>query len=216
MGRIRILLVDDHALVRAGLRALIQRLPDMEVVGETGDGSDVLSLVQRLHPDLILMDIALPHINGLELTSEITQHHHSSRVLIVSIHKDREYVLQSLRCGACGFLPKDADADEFEFALRAAMAGETYLSPSVSRYVVDSYINGGDCSDPLGHLTHRQRQILQLIAEGHTTSQMAQTLSLSPKTIETHRAHLMARLDIHDIAGLVRYAIQHGLVLLDS
>jgi DNA-binding NarL/FixJ family response regulator len=217
--KIRILIADDHTLVRAGIRALLDSLPETEVVAEAGDGRDALRLIEQLRPDLILMDVAMSGMNGLEATGRISRDYPDSRVVILSMHANEEYVIRALRAGAAGYMLKDAAMSELEWAVKTVAAGQTYLSPAVARHVAE-YVQrtGGDAAgsgnlpDPYERLTPRQREILQLIAEGATTQDIAHTLSVSVKTVETHRAQLMDRLDIHDVAGLVRYAIRAGLV----
>lgn len=214
---IRVLVADDHALVRAGIRALLQALPDIEVVAEAGDGREILPLIETHHPDVVLMDIAMPGMNGLEAAARVARDCPAVRVVILSMHASEEYVLQALRAGAGGYLLKDAATPELELAIRAVARGETYLSPRVSKHVVAEYIQrvAGEAG-PLELLTPRQREVLQLLAEGRTTKEIAQRLDISVKTVETHRAQLMARLDIHDVAGLVRYAVRVGLVSPDT
>lgn len=218
MTSIRVLLAEDHDLVRAGFRALLQSLPDMDVVAEAGDGREAMRLIERYQPDVVLMDVAMPKLNGLEAAARVAKERPHVRVIILSMHAVEEYVLQAIRAGAAGYLLKDASIDELERAIRAVARGETYLSPEVSKFVTDYVRRTGSApgkheeAGPFERLTPRQREVLQLIAEGHTTRQIAQTLSIRVKTVETHRAQLMDRLDIHDIAGLVRYAIRVGLV----
>jgi DNA-binding NarL/FixJ family response regulator len=217
MQLIRILIADDHALVRAGIRALAQKIAGIEVVAEAADGRDALALTKLHQPDIVLMDISMPGLNGLEAAARAAKDFPSVRILILSAHADEEHVCQALRAGAAGYLLKDAGTAELEIALRAVARGETYLSPAVSKHVIADYIRrtGGE-SGSLELLTPRQREVLQLIAEGHTTKEIARTLHLSDKTVETHRMQLMERLDIHDVAGLVRYAIRVGLVKSDG
>lgn len=217
MTSIRVLLADDHALVRAGFRALLQSLPDMEVVAEAGDGREALRLIDLHRPDVVLMDIGMPGLNGLEAAARLAEESPQIRVIVLSMHATEEYVLRALRAGAVGYLLKDAGTAELELAVRAVVRGETYLSPAVSKHVIAEYIQrvSGE-PDPLEQLTPRHREILQLIAEGQTTRGIAQTLGLSVKTVETYRSQLMERLDIHDIAGLVRYAIRVGLISPDK
>lgn len=217
MSPIRVLLADDHALVRAGIRALVQNLAGVEVVAEAADGREALHLVKVHQPDVVLLDISMPGLNGLEAARRLAREYPQVRVLMLSGHASEEYVCQALRAGAAGFLLKDAGLAELELALRAAAQGHTYLSPAVSKHVIGDYVRrvGGEAG-ALDFLTPRQREILQLIAEGHTTKAIARTLHISAKTVETHRMQLMERLDIHDIAGLVRYAVRVGLVLPDA
>ncbi len=216
MKPIRVLLADDHALVRAGFRALLQSLPDMEVVAEAGDGREALRLISLHQPDVILMDIGMPGLNGLEAAAQIIQESPQVRIIILSMHAHEEYVLRALRTGAAGYLLKDAGTTELELAVRAVMRGEMYLSPAISKHVIAEYVQRiGSQPNSLEQLTPRQREILQLIAEGQTTKEIARILNLSVKTVETYRTQLMDRLDIHDIAGLVRYAIRMGLISPD-
>ena len=212
---LRVLLADDHALVRAGLRKLLESIPGVEVVAEAGDGREALALVASKKPDLALLDITMPGLNGLEATEHIGREHPGTRVILLSMHASEEHVLQALRAGAAGYLPKDAALEELELAINAARKGETYLSPAVSRHVSDYVRRTGAEATPRETLTPRQREILQLIAEGHSTKRIAGTLGVSVKTVETHRSQLMEKLDIHDVAGLVRYAIRIGLVSPD-
>jgi DNA-binding NarL/FixJ family response regulator len=213
MKPIRILLADDHALVRAGIRALVQNIQGVEVVAEAVDGREALAAVKKHQPDLVLMDISMAGLNGLEAASRVTKDFPGVRVIILSAHSNEEYVCQALRAGASGYLLKDAGTSELDLAIKAVARGETYLSPGVSKHVIADYLRrtGGE-SGALELLTPRQREILQLIAEGHTTKQIANTLHISVKTVETHRTQLMERLDIHDVAGLVRFAMRTGLV----
>ncbi|MCI0390917.1 MAG: response regulator transcription factor [Acidobacteria bacterium] len=217
MKPIRVLLADDHTLVRAGLRSLLESLPGIEVVAEAGDGREALRLVATLHPHIALMDIAMPELNGLEAAALLAKESPDTRVIILSMHASEEYVVRALRASAAGYLLKDSGIAELELAVKAVARGETYLSPLTSKHVITDYVRriGGEAS-LLEQLTPRQREVLQLIAEGHSTKAIAQKLSLSVKTVETHRAQLMERLDIHDLAGLVRYAIRAGLVTPDQ
>ncbi|MBV8884557.1 MAG: response regulator transcription factor [Chroococcidiopsidaceae cyanobacterium CP_BM_RX_35] len=214
---IRVLLADNHTLVRAGLRALLQTIEGIQVVAEAGDGREALHLIEVHQPDLVLMDIAMPEMNGLEATARVVKEYPHVRVIILSMHANEEYVLQALRSGAAGYVLKDAGLGELELALRASVQGETYLSPAVSKHVIADYVRRvGEESNSLDQLTSRQREILQLIVEGRTTKEIADSLYISVKTVETHRMQLMKRLDIHDIAGLVRYAMRAGLVFPDT
>jgi DNA-binding NarL/FixJ family response regulator len=223
MNLIRVLLADDHALVRAGIRALLQNLAGIEVVGEADDGREALRLIDELRPDVVLMDIAMPGLNGLEAAARVAKEFPDVRVIMLSMHANEEYVLQALRSGAAGYLLKGARTAELELAVTAVARGETYLSPAASKHVVLGYVQrtgegagGGSEPRPAERLTPRQREILQLIAEGATTKAIGQQLSISVKTVEMHRAQLMERLGIHDVAGLVRYAIRIGLVVPDD
>jgi DNA-binding NarL/FixJ family response regulator len=210
---IRILLADDHKLVRAGIRSLVERLPGVEVVGEASDGREALRLIGEHRPQIVLMDIAMPELNGLEATERVAKTFPDVSVIILSIYSDEEHVYQALRAGAAGYLLKGAAIEELEIAIRAVAQGETYLSPPVSRPVIMEYIRrtGGDPRSA-ERLSRRQTEVLQLIAEGKSMKQIALGLGISVKTVESHRAQLTERLDIHEVAGLVRYAIKKGLV----
>ncbi len=210
---IRILLAEDHQLVRAGIRALLQKIEGMEVVAEVGDGREALDLIKKHQPNVVLMDIAMPSLNGLDATARIAKDFPNVRVIILSVHSSEEHVYQALRAGAAGYLLKDAGPAELETAIRAVAEGEKYLTPKVSKNVISNYVQGGNAGIlSLRQLTPRQREVLQTIAEGRSTKEIADMLNVSVKTVETHRAQLMEKLDIHEVAGLVRYAIRVGLI----
>jgi len=210
---VRVLLADDHALVRAGIRALLEGLEGVTVVAEAGNGSEVLELARKHRPDVVLLDISMPGLCGLEASALLKQELSEVRVVMLSMHANEEYVLQALRAGASGYMLKDSATAELELALQAVMQGETYLSPRISKQMVEGYVQRVGGEQPKSDsLTPRQRQVLQLIAGGHSTKEIAYRLELSVKTVETHRAQLMERLQIRDIAGLVKYAIRCGLV----
>jgi DNA-binding NarL/FixJ family response regulator len=214
---ISILLADDHTLVRAGIRALVEKFPAVQVIDEAKDGREALRLVRKRKPDLVLMDIAMPGLNGLEATARISKELPGVRVIILSMYANEEYVREAIKAGAAGYLVKRSAATELEHAITAVARGEKYFSPLVSTYIT---------RDRAGHftadrawierLTPRQREILQLIAERHSTKAIAGILHISIKTVETHRAQLMERLGIHDVPGLVRFAIRARLVSLDE
>jgi DNA-binding NarL/FixJ family response regulator len=210
----RLVLADDHALVRAGLRELIQKIPHVEVVAEASNGRQALEVLQAHTPDLILLDIGMKELNGLEVAERVTREHRSVKVLILSMHANEEYVLRALRAGASGYMLKDSATVELRFAIEAVLDGKTYLSPNISRNVIDSYLHrtGSGKNAALELLTPRQREVLQLIAEGNSTKEIAANLNLSAKTVETHRAQLMERLNIYDVASLVRFAMREGLI----
>ncbi len=220
---IRVLLADDHTLVRAGFRVLLDNFDGVQVVAEADNGRDALRLAQTRQPDVVLMDVAMPELNGLEAALHLAEELPHVRVIILSMHANEEYVLRALRAGAAGYLLKDSDLEELEIAIEAVTRGETYLSPPVSKLIADYIRRTGSESgesqvetNPYERLTRRRREVLQLIVEGRTTKEIARTLKISVKTVETHRARLMEQLDIHNIAGLVRYAIQVGLVTPDE
>jgi len=212
----RVLLVDDHVLVRAGLRALIDMIEGIDVIGEAGDGQEALRLVEILRPDVVLLDITMPGINGLAALSEITERFSDVRVIMLTMHEAREYAIQSLRGGAAGFIPKSAAGGEIKEAINAVMRGKTYVSTETGQHSLATPEPSGVGEQLLDRLTPRQREILVLIAEGKSMKEIAQALNISVKTVESHRAQLTERLNIHDVAGLVRLAIKTGLVKLNS
>jgi len=213
MSAVRVLLADDHTLVRAGLRKLLESLPGFVVLGEAGDGLELLKLAEQLKPKLVLMDIAMPGLNGLEATARLLKAQPDVRVLILSMHQNEEYVRQALRHGAAAYLLKDSAPLELELALAAVLRGETYLSPAVSKGVMLDYVQRLRDDDPPGEaLSPRQREVLQLIAEGYSTKEIARHLNLATKTVESHRSQLMKQLGVHEVTGLVRYAMRIGLI----
>jgi RNA polymerase sigma factor (sigma-70 family) len=221
MTLIQVLIADDHNLVRAGLRLLLENLAGVQVVAEAADGRETLQKIKAHQPDVVLMDIAMPGLNGLEVTARVSKEFPMVRVIILSMHANEEYVLRALRAGAAGYLLKDAAPAELEIAIKSAARGEIYLTPAISKPVIEGYVQrtsaqveagGEEVLFPFDRLTPRQREVLQLVAEGHSTKEIAQLLNVSVKTVETHRTQIMERLNIHDVAGLVRYAIRTGLV----
>lgn len=218
---IRVLLSDDHELVRAGLSSLLGGFADIEVVGEARNGHETLLLVEQLRPQIVLLDILMPSLNGLDVLARIKREFAEVQVLMLSMNSAEEYVLQAMRSGASGYLVKSDSPKELELALRAVARGDTYLSAAVSKHVIAGYVNrqvddSGSVGNSYDKLTPRQREVLQLIAEGQSTKEIAATLGLSVKTIESHRTLLMRQLDMHDVATLVRYAISKGLVTPDA
>lgn len=213
MSIIRVLLVEDHHIVRAGIRSLMQSIPGVHVVAESSDGRQALALVAEHRPNVVLMDIMMPGLNGLDATARISRAFPHVRVLILSIYSNEEYVLQAMQSGATGYLLKNNTPAELEMAIKSVARGETYLSPEVSKHVIASYVKRTSREiSSLTRLTIRQREVLQLIAEGKSTKEIARLLDISVKTVEMHRSQLMETLDIHDIAGLVRYAIRVKLI----
>jgi DNA-binding NarL/FixJ family response regulator len=209
----RILLADDHAMLRAGVRSLLEAMPGYTVAGEAEDGLTTLRLVRELRPDLLLLDLSLPELNGLGVMSQLARQDDAPPVVILSMHSGPEYVARALNAGALGYLLKESAFEELGLALDAALAGRTYISQKLDSEVVQRFrkqLQGGN--EALDVLTQRQQQILQLIAEGNSTREIAERLHLSIKTVETHRAQIMDRLGIHEVAGLVRFAIRAGLV----
>jgi DNA-binding NarL/FixJ family response regulator len=217
MKSIRVLLADDHQLVRTGIRLLLQTLSGVEVVAEAADGREALRLIGAHHPDVVLMDIMMPGLNGLEATARAARDFPEVRVIVLSVNTTEEYVLQSLRAGAAGYLLKNISPAELEAAVRAVARGERYLSTAVSKHVIEAYLHRvGPEASSLDRLTPRQREVLQLVAEGATTKEIGRKLGLSVKTVEMHRGQLMDSLGIRDVAGLVRYAIRMGVIAADG
>jgi DNA-binding NarL/FixJ family response regulator len=219
MNNLRVLIADDHALVRAGFRVLLENLADVSVIAEAEDGRRALRIIQEINPDIVLMDISMPELNGLDATAQIVRDYPDIKVIILSMHTSEEYVLQALEVGAHGYILKDASINELELALRSVARNELFLSPAVSKHVIQNYLNRtGDISkidgkfSSMDSLTTRQREVLQLIAEGFTSQEIAERLFISVKTVEKHRYQIMERLDIHNIAGLVRYAVEKGII----
>jgi DNA-binding NarL/FixJ family response regulator len=217
MSTIRVLLVDDHKLFRAGIRSLLQTMSGVEVVAEADDGRNGLSLIKSHRPDVVLMDISMPGLNGLDAAAGVARISPTTRVVMLSMNAGEDSVLQTLRAGAAGYLVKTADPAELEMAIRAVVKGETFLSSAISQHVVTACLGRlGRELTSLERLTPRQREVLQLIAEGHTSKEIAKELGISRKTAEAYRAELMKALDIHDIASLTCYAIRMGVVTLDA
>ncbi|GIX35085.1 MAG: DNA-binding response regulator [Lysobacteraceae bacterium] len=210
---VRVVLADDHALVRSGLKALIEQTPGHEVVGEAGDGESLLEVVRQTEPDLLIVDIQMPRLGGLDALDRLRQAGCTAKVLILSMYSAEDYVLRAVRAGANGYLLKDAAASELGAALTALRQGNRYLSPKVSETLAQV---GHRLDQPLPSLSPRQREVLQLIARGRATKEIAFELGLSPKTVESHRAQIMDRLGIRDVAGLVRYALRHGMIREDD
>lgn len=203
----RIVLADDHVLVRAGLRRLVEDSPAIQVVGEADDGEQAVELVQRERPELVITDIGMPRMNGLELTAWLKHNRPEVRVIILSMHAAEEYVAEALASGARGYLLKRSAPEELAFALDTVTAGDIYLSPGISRHVLQN---------PSRRITPRQREVLRLVAQGKTTREIAALLRLSPRTVDTHRAELMSRLGVRDAIGLLREAVRLGLVDLGA
>jgi len=211
--RIRVLLVDDHALVRAGIRALIEMIESVDVVGEAGNGAEALRSIEKLNPHIVLLDITMPDMNGLEVLQRITSRFAGVRVIILTMHEAREYAVQALHFGAAGFIPKSAAAAELKDAIEMVMQGKTYVSAQTPQQTAARVVLNDDKQrELLDRLTPRQREILVRIAEGQSTKEIARALEISVKTVESHRSQLTERLSIHDVAGLVRFAIKAGLI----
>jgi DNA-binding NarL/FixJ family response regulator len=214
---IRVIVADDHHLVRQGIRALLEKADDIEVIGEAADGQEAVELVERLVPDVLVLDIAMPRLNGTQATGRVRALGVATQVVILSMHSDETLVREALRSGARGYLLKRSVTEELLLAVRAASRGEIYLSPAISRSIVaDLLMFQADYKSGFDLLTPREREVLQLIAEGRTNRAIARMMQVSVKTVEKHRASLMSKLDVHDVAGLTRIAIKHGLVFLDE
>ena len=216
MKPIHVLIADDHALVRAGIRALVEKIEGVDVVAEAGKGKEAIDLIRQLKPNLVLLDITMPDGNGFEVLNFVKKEFPNIHVIVLTVHEAGEYAIRALREGAAGFLPKSAASTELEQAIQTVIRGDVYISPETSRKTLLEYSKGTTKRELLATLSPRQREVLRLIAEGLTTKQIAQQLQISAKTVETHRAQLMERLDIHDVAGLVRYAIVVGLIQVEE
>lgn len=213
---IRILLADDHAILREGLRALLQDDSDIEVVGEADNGHTAVAQARLLHPDVIIMDISMPLLNGLEATRQIKQESPDSQILILTMHQHEEYIAQVLQAGAAGYILKHAASNELVSAIKAVAQGGSFFSPSVARSIADSYVAqmySGPSSDPYDELTSREREVLQLVAEGYTNREIADLLILSVKTVQTHRMHLMQKLGLHNRDDVIKYALHKKIIL---
>ena len=214
MRKIRILLADDHTILRDGIRALLEDQQDIEVIGEAEDGQSAVKMAAQLDPDIVIMDIAMPLLNGLEATRHIRRDSPQVKVLILTMHENEEYIRQVLAAGAFGYVLKDAAARDLLGAIRAVYNGEAVLSPAVTRLVIEDYLRWGDIQpmDASNELTSREREVLQLIAEGYTNKEIAEILCLSIKTIQSHRTNLMSKLDLHNRGDLIKYAIQQKII----
>ena len=216
---IRIVVADDHQLVRQSIVSLIEKAEDMEVVGEAADSHETLNLVQRKRPDVAMLDIAMPLLNGIETTRRIQTLSVDTRVVILSMHSDKDVVHQALRCGASGYLLKKSGVEELLIAIRSANKGEIYLSPSIAQTVLSGFLqteSTNESSTVLEQLSFREREILQLIVEGHTNQAAAQVLGISAKTVEKHRAIMMKKLEVHNLPDLILVALKHRLAFLDE
>jgi DNA-binding NarL/FixJ family response regulator len=215
----RIVLVEDHTLLRAGLRALLCHDPDLEVVGEAANGRDAVRAISDLSPDLVIMDLTMPGMNGVEAIAQIKRRYPQVRILVLTLHRADEYIHESLKAGADGYILKDASHDELRVAIRSVLNGKTYLSPDISNKVVSVYLGGGKStgsSSAWESVTHRERQVLKLVAEGRANKFIAEYLCLSVKTVEKHRSNLMRKLDLHNASMLTAFAIGKGLLSGDS
>ena len=210
MKRIRILLADDHAVVRQGFKMILSAQPDMEIVGEAGNGRQAVELAEQLRPDVVVMDVAMPELNGIEATRRLGESAPHTRVVALSMHKDSVYVREILRAGARGYLLKDSGAADLVSAVRSVASGESYLSPAVSSAVLEDYRR--HVTNPIDLLTSREREVLQMLAEGKTNKEIAGILNLSVYTVDAHRGRIMEKLNLHSINELVRFAVRNGLI----
>jgi DNA-binding NarL/FixJ family response regulator len=215
---IRIILADDHQIIRQGLRSLVEQQPDMEVLAEAKEGRTAVELVQDLRPDVVIMDVAMPELNGVEATRKIIDQDQHLHVVALSMHKERQYVARMLEAGASGYLLKDCAFEELVDAIRTVVRGQTYLSPSIAGTVVDDYVRNMPREELAAQqeLTPREREVLQLMAEGQSTKEIARTLDVSVKTIETHRRNTMHKLEVDSVAELTKYAIREGITSLED
>jgi DNA-binding NarL/FixJ family response regulator len=215
----KILIVEDHTLLRVGLRALLSQDPEIDIVGESEDGREAVRAIGNINPDLVLMDLSMPRTNGIDAIREIKRRYPGVRVLVLTVHKADEYIHESLKAGADGYVLKDATHDELRTAIHTVLRGKTYLSPDISGKIISGYLGGGNgtrFSSAWDNVTHRERQVLKLVAEGHSNKHVAEYLCLSVKTVEKHRANLMKKLDLHSAATLTAFAIDRGLVASDA
>lgn len=214
---IKILLAEDHHIVRQGLRAILERQPDLEVVGEIGDGAQVSELVEALAPDVLIADVMMPGLNGLDIARLIHERHPGTKVIILSMYANEAYVLRALRNHAAGYVLKDSGAKELVHAIREVAQGNRFLSPQLADKAIESYIqtSEGELTTPWDQLTSREREVLQLVAEGHSSREIAERLSISRRTVETHRANLMDKLSLENQTDLIRFAFQNGIIPLE-
>ena len=218
MRKIRVVLADDHQMVRKGFRALLSDKPDIEVIGEAADGREAMRLVEQVHPDVLVIDLEMPRMMGMEAIRQLKKRGSLVRILMLTMHRDTNSILQALRAGAAGYTLKDAAVTDLVEGIRTVYQGEVYLSPVIATQVVTRLMEGlrdDEIVSPLDQLTDREREVLQLIAEGNTRQRTAEQMSVSPKTIDTHRANLMRKLELNNDAALVRFAVRYGLVPLD-
>ena len=216
MDKIRILMVDDHAVLRDGIRALLSLHDDIEVVGEASEGKEAVGKAQELMPDVVIMDIAMPGMDGLEATRRIKKKHPKMKVLVLTQHDNKEYILSVIKAGASGYVPKRALGSELVSAIRAVQEGDSFLYPSAAAALIEDYLQQTKDEDPYDQLTAREREIFKLIAEGHTSREIADMLFLSPRTVQGHRLKIMEKLNLHNRTELIKYAMRKGLVSLDT
>ncbi len=215
---ITVLLADDHRMVREGFRLLLETQPDIKVIGEAGNGREAVRQAAKLAPDIILMDIAMPELNGIEATKQIIEAHSSAKIIILSMYSTTQHIFRALKAGAKGYILKESAGDDIIKAVRTVHSGKTFLCDEITGVVVGDYIEKrekGESDDPLARLSTREREVLQLLVEGKSNTKIAELLFLSQKTVETYRSHLMQKLGINDLPGLVKFAIQHGITTVE-
>ena len=219
MSQVRIFLADDHTVMRAGIRLVLERQPDLHVVGEASDGRETVNAIERLHPDVVVMDISMPNLNGIEATRQILANGVAVSIVVLSMHADEEYVLRALKAGARGYLLKESAEADLIAAVRAVISGKSFFSPAVSRLLVEDYVRqlqDRDIEDSYELLTTRERETLQLVAEGKSNKDIANLLNLSVYTVETHRSNIMRKLNLHSVAEVVLYAVKKHIVQVAS
>lgn len=216
MRKIRVILSDDHNIIREGLAAILQKHPDIEVIAQASDGRSTVRLTRELMPDVVVIDVTMPELNGIEATRQIKSEHNNVKIIALSIHSNKQFIIEMLKAGASGYLLKDCVSDDLAYAIRSVADGQNYLSPQIARIVITNYMNNIETlkNSVFSILTYREREVLQLLAEGKSTKQIASILNLSIKTIETHRQHITKKLNINNIAELTKYAIKEGLTPL--
>ena len=212
MDKTKLVLVDDHAIMRDGIKALLNIYDDMEVVGEAADGREAMEMVRELNPDVVVMDISMPVMDGLEATRHLTRKHPKVKVIILTQHDNREYILSAIKAGAAGYIPKKALGSDLVAAIRAVLQGDSFLYPSAARTLIEDYRKQAEQPDIYDSLTEREREVLKLTAEGQTSRQIAQSLYISQKTVQGHRTKIMEKLDLHNRTELIKYAMRKGLV----
>ena len=216
MQNIRLLIVDDHAVLRDALRALLSLSEDIEIVGEASDGTEAIEKVQELEPDVVVMDLGMPKMDGLEATRRISKKYPRVKVLVLTQHDNKEYILSAIKAGASGYVPKKALGAELMSAIRSVYQGQSFLYPSAAAALIDDYVHRVEERDPYDTLTGREREVLKLIAEGHTSRKIAEMLFISLKTVQGHRTKVMEKLDIHNRTELIKYAMRKGLLTMDT
>jgi DNA-binding NarL/FixJ family response regulator len=215
--QLEVFIAEDHTLVRSGIRALLDAAPDLKVVGEAANGRQAVEMIRALRPGLVLMDVAMPELNGIEAARQVIAENAATKIVMLSMHEDRHYVFESLKAGATGYVLKSAAFQDLIAAISTVMSGKNYISPALSDTVMNDYIRraqGDEKDTELGRLSGREREVLQLIAEGNSSAEVAEVLHISVRTVDTHRHNIMNKLEIHSIAGLTKFAIRHGLCVL--